>query len=234
MLLVHLTESNWLVIFPVPFHYVMCILSLSSDEFQSLLINVLQTFRSQFTIGMSEFELIRVLQSPPFLLFDSKALQDPLVLFQTHFVLFHSLYHLRQQWRTQNVGELDIGLTQIVLKPKLKSTANIQTKDPLADYYLDWANFSETDADDVENLLNSFWEKMAGMDLGAPLGETEIEAACHTMEIPSLDNIDVSTLKQAYRRLQHQNHPDKGGNIEKSQAILQAYTQLHKHLSEGH
>ncbi|WP_371194437.1 DNA-J related domain-containing protein [Glaciecola sp. SC05] len=230
-----MTESNWLVIFPVPFYYVKCILSLSSNEFQSLLINVLQTFRSQFIVGISEFELIRALQSPPFLLFDNKALQDPLVLFQTHFVLFHSLYHLRQRWRAQNVGELDIGLTQIVLKPTLKSAANIiQTKDPLADYYLDWTNFSQTDADDVENLLNSFWEKMAGTDLGAALSETEIEAACRTMEMPSLDNVDVLTLKHAYRRLQHQNHPDKGGNIEKSQAILQAYTQLYKHLSKGH
>ena len=50
------------------------------------------------------------------------------------------------------------------------------------------------------------------------------------MEIEGLKDINLSELKQQYRKLQHENHPDKGGEIKVSQLILQAYTQLRRHI----
>mmetsp|Transcript_16093 Transcript_16093/g.50599 ORF Transcript_16093/g.50599 Transcript_16093/m.50599 type:complete len:92 (-) Transcript_16093:35-310(-) len=82
------------------------------DGIQALLQEVLSSFQSQFVEGISEFEIITLLKQPPYSLFDEDALRDSLMLFQTHFVLFHSLYRLRNEWREQKVGELDIAATQ--------------------------------------------------------------------------------------------------------------------------
>jgi hypothetical protein len=201
------------------------------NELQRLLIDALVTFRPQFEEGISEYDLIKALKSPPYLVFDEHALGDALMMFQTHFVLFHCLYQLKNQWREQKIGQLDIGLTRITLLPILESAANIQTEDPLANYYLDWSNLSATNENDVEALLDSFWQKMVGYDHHAKLSGSALERACITMEIDALKDINLSELKQQYRKLQHENHPDKGGRNEVSQSILQAYTKLRKHIT---
>ena len=200
------------------------------NELQRLLINALVTLRPKFEEGISEYDLINTLKSPPYLVFDEDALRDSLMLFQTHFVLFHCLYQLKDRWQKQKIGQLDIGITRITLHPSLESAANIQTEDPLASYYLNWRNLSSTNEHDVECLLDSFWQKMAGYDHHAKISETVLKQACITMEIEGLKDINLSELKQQYRKLQHENHPDKGGEIKVSQLILQAYTQLRRHI----
>ena len=201
------------------------------NELQALLQDALATFRPKFVEGFSEYDLISALKRPPYMLFDEDALSDPLMMFQTHFVLFHCLYRLRNNWRENNIGELDIGLARITLNPMLQTSANIQTQDPLAKYYADWSNLSSTNEDDVEALLNSFWQKMAGKDLNANMTDSERNNACTILEIDSLSNINLLELKQQYKKLQHRNHPDKGGCIEVSQSILQAYAQLRRYLN---
>jgi hypothetical protein len=200
------------------------------NEQQRLLTDALVTFRPQFAEGISEYDLINALKSPPYLVFDEDALGDSLMMFQTHFVLFHCLYQLQNQWREQKVGQLDIGMTRISLQPILASDANLQTEDPLANYYLNWSNLSATNETDVEALLDSFWQKMAGHDLHANISGSALKRARITMKIDVLKDINLSELKQQYRKLQHENHPDKGGRIEVSQSILQAYTQLRRHI----
>jgi len=201
-------------------------------ELQALLKEVLSTFQTRFVEGISEFEIITQLQKPPYSLFDEDALREPLMLFQTHFVLFHTLYHLRAEWREQGVGELDIGPTRITLNSTFSPGAALQTNDPLADYYLDWKNLSKTDEAGVEDLLNSFWQKMSGSDIDHSLTEDAVKKAQAVLEIETIDALSLAGLKQRYRKLQHENHPDKGGSVEDSQSILQAYTTLHKYLSK--
>lgn len=201
------------------------------NELHTLLNDALVTFRPQFEAGISEYDLINALKSPPYLVFDENALRDSLMMFQTHFVLFHCLYQLRDEWRVQKVGQLDIGLARITLHPILESAANIQSEDLLANYYLDWSNLSSTDENDVEALLNHFWKKMAGTNTHVNISGSELKQACLTMEIVSVEGMDLSELKQQYRKLQHENHPDKGGKIEMSQSVLHAYTQLRRHIT---
>jgi hypothetical protein len=201
------------------------------DELQFLLQEILNTFQSQFTAGISEFELITLLKQPPYSLFDEDALRDPLTLFQTHFVLFHSLYHLRNEWREQKVGELDIRATQIKLDSILSFDAGLQASDPLADYYLDWTNLSATDQAGVNDLLNSFWQKMAGVDDSHYFSQEAVNEAILTLQITSIEYLSLAQLKQQYRKLQHAKHPDKGGSVEDSQQVLQAYTTLYKYMS---
>jgi len=201
------------------------------DELQVLLQDILGTFKTQFIEGISEFEIISLLKKPPYTLFDDNALRDPLMLFQTHFVLFHSLYHLRNEWRAQNVGELSIGATLIKLQPTLSFDAALQATDPLADYYLDWSNFNATDEAGVEELLNRFWQTMAGGEMQHHVSQEALNEARLCLQIDSLEGVSLIQLKQQYRKLQHLNHPDKGGTVEESQRVLQAYTTLHKYLS---
>jgi hypothetical protein len=201
------------------------------DELQVLLQEVLNTFRSQFIEGITEFEIITLLKQTPYSLFDEDALRDPLTLFQTHFVLFHSLYHLRNQWRRQKVGELEIGLTQIKLLPILSFNAGLQSTDLLGDYYLDWKNLSATDEAGVEELLNNFWQKMAGVDVNHHFSQETLKEATLTLKMDSIEGVSLLKLKQQYRKLQHVTHPDKGGSVESSQQVLRAYTTLYKYLS---
>jgi hypothetical protein len=208
----------------------------SHVELLHLLENVLASFRPRFTEGVSEFEIISLLKQPPYQLFDEDALRDSLMLFQTHFILFHALYNLRREWRTSKVGELDIGPTSIKLHPltnKDKNTPgnNIQNADPLADYYLDWRNLAATDQAGVEELLSSFWQKMTGKDAGYIVSQDELNKAKSALELSSIEELTLTQLKQQYRKLQHKYHPDKGGCIKQSQMIIEAYTALHKYVS---
>lgn len=200
-------------------------------ELQRLLQDILSTFQSRFVEGISEFEIITLLKKPPYSLFDDDALRDSLLLFQTHFVLFHSLYHLRKQWREKKIGELEIGATIIKLHPAVSFEAALEVNDPLGDYYLDWQNLSQTDQAGVDQLLNSFWQKMAGQDTGQQLSSEGVEEAMLVLQIDSIEGVSLIQLKQQYRKLQHANHPDKGGSVETSQNVLQAYTALYKHIA---
>jgi hypothetical protein len=201
------------------------------NELQTLLNETLTTFRPAFELGISEYELICTLKSPPYSIFDENALSDSLMMFQTHFVLFHCLYQLRNRWREQKIGELVIGLTTITLNPILESFTNLETEDSLANYYLDWSNLGCSNKNDIEALLDSFWQKMAGAELNANMPLSELKRVCIVMEIESLEDITLLELKQQYRKLQHKNHPDKGGSIKVSQSVLQAYSQLRKYIS---
>jgi hypothetical protein len=201
------------------------------NELQTLLDDTLTTFHPAFELGISEYELICTLKSPPYSIFDEDALCDSLMMFQTHFVLFHCLYQLRNRWREQKIGELAIGLTTITLNPILESFTNIETEDSLANYYLDWSNLGCSNKNYIEALLDSFWQKMAGSELNANMSLSELKRVCIVMEIESLEDITLLELKQQYRKLQHKNYPDKGGSIKVSQSVLQAYSQLRKYIS---
>ncbi len=201
------------------------------NELHTLLNDALATFRPAFELGISEYELICILKSPPYSVLDEDALRDSLMMFQTHFVLFHCLYQLRNRWREQKIGELAIGLTTITLNPILESFTNIETEDSLANYYLDWSNLGCSNKNDIEALLDSFWQKMAGAELNANMSLSELKRVCIVMEIESLEDITLLEHKQQYRKLQHKNYPDKVGSIKVSQSVLQAYSQLRKYIS---
>lgn len=211
-------------------------MSETQSALQTLLIDTLESLQGYFIEGLSEYELIKTLQAPPFSLFDEDALHDPLVMFQTHFILFHCLYQLRTAWRSQNIGELEIGPTAIKLHPAIKlhsamlQSAAMESEDPLAKYYLNWENLSETDAGDVEALLNSFWQKMGSNGANASATQEELEDAIRILELPSIESINLAQLKQQYRKHQHISHPDKGGSVEQSQLVLHSYTLLSRHL----
>lgn len=174
-----------------------------------------------------------MLQKPPHLFFSAGALRDPLVLFQSHFLLFHCLYLLRNKWQRDQYSNLEISALEIKKTAFVHPSAayehiqidqHIKDKvvfqsDSLAQYYLDWSHFSSTTSDDVDNLLNRFWKKM-----WIPQQEEEVQQALLLMELET--PIPLTELKLQYRRLAQRYHPDKGGDSEHFKKICQAFHQL--------
>lgn len=185
---------------------------------------------------VSEFELIRCLQKPPYELLSEQALQGNLNLFQSHFLVFHCLHVLRREWAEEGLGFLRIEPLSIGLEAMQSGgqqdapeTRELMSADPLASYYLDFSHFSATSEADVSSLLDGFWSG----GLAAPLVEAdERSQALIIMELEAMP-ASQGQLKREFRQRVHQVHPDKGGSHEQMQALQWAYQTLRKVLQHG-
>jgi hypothetical protein len=188
--------------------------------------------------GFSEHQLLTLLQEPPHAFFAADAMRDPLVLFQTHFLLFHCLYLLRNRWQKNRYASLEItalsikkiAITSLISTVDSATSSHGQTDqlllnaDPLAQYYLDWSHFSNTSSEDVNSLLDSFWKKVY-----QPQSAEDLQHALKIMELEA--PLPLPQLKQQYRRLAQRFHPDKGGESEHFKKICQAFHQLRQSLN---
>jgi hypothetical protein len=196
------------------------------------LIDVLALLLDESVEGCSEHQLLTLLQQPPHAFFATDSLRDPLLLFQSHFLLFHCLYLLRNRWQQTQHAQLSISVLSIrkervpKANPLNASTAKSEKKhallntDPMAQYYLDWSHFSNTSGDDVEELLNNFWKKVW-------VPQEDIQQALAIMELEA--PVPLPQLKQQYRRLAQRFHPDKGGESNHFKQICQAFHQLRQY-----
>jgi len=188
--------------------------------------------------GFSEHQLLTLLQEPPHAFFAADAMRDPLLLFQTHFLLFHCLYLLRNRWQKNRYASIEIsalsikkiGITSLINTVDSATCSHGQTDqlllnaDPLAQYYLDWSHFSNTNSEDVDSLLDSFWKQVY-----QPQSTEDIQQALIIMELEA--PVPLPQLKQQYRRLAQRFHPDKGGESEHFKKICQAFHQLRQSLN---
>ena len=160
--------------------------------------------------GISEYELIKWIKESGFEAFQHVAFWDQLSLFQTHFLLFHTLYQLKDRLWLQKRGTLEINALNIILLPA-NDTADQQlaNHDPLREYYLNLDNLANTTEQDISELLVNFWKQLSNED----------KRAAALAELDLRDPVDFATIKQQHRRLVMQHHPDRGGNKEKLQAI---------------
>jgi DnaJ-domain-containing protein 1 len=164
-----------------------------------------------------EYELIRWLQKPEQGIFREDALSDSMTLFRANFIVMHALYRLRDRWFKEGRGyleisALDIGLAPVNDKPQNELPGQ---HDPLAEYYLDLNNLN-TDKEGVEALLNDFWQRMVIPE--------HYDDDLETLELTP--PVDRQSLRQQYRRLAHQHHPDKGGDPETFRRVSSAYQRL--------
>ena len=165
--------------------------------------------------GIGEFDLIQNLRSLGYFDFlSSPAL--PHELFQAHFLLFHSLYKLRDILLEKKSYLLDIHTLKIVLSPYSEGDNSLQKEDKLRSYYLDFSNMDNTSEDDVYDMLASFWNNFDRFEnRDAALAELGLK-----------DPVDDKTIKQEYRKLAMQHHPDRGGDKDKLQKINDAVALL--------
>jgi hypothetical protein len=190
------------------------------EELLSALAEILQAHPQ----GMSEFELLKILQDPPYTLFDKEALRDPLLMFQCHFVLFNALYLLRDRWLLEQHLCLEMVLTAIKMLPYQGGQAGLVKRDPLREYYLDWGNFTDTNQQDVVDLIDGFWKQIQGLSTKATIPSADLVKAYDTLLLDP--DADIAQIKRQYHKLLHRVHPDKGGDTVHSQQIEHAYRLL--------
>lgn len=175
--------------------------------------------------SLSEFELIKQLQHPPYSLFNASVFKDELSLFQTHFVVHNALYRLRDKGLASGQFDIDTLTTQfrIILLSDSDSKELTNQARPevvkLREYYLDWDNFAKTDKDDVCDLLSSFWQCYANFDIKQ--NQQQLDTALEAMGFDQLPN--KKELKLKYKQLSNSFHPDKGGSSEQFSLLQHHY-----------
>lgn len=176
----------------------------------------------EFPAGCSEYLLIQQLKARHSCHIPQLDLNDRLVLFRTHFLLFNALYRLRQRLAQFGQSQLHISPTCIRLLPLENAGNAVAEQDSLASYYLDMDNLRNTTGQDVQRLMMSFWSRMQGGD--------EKQAAIELFELDKSDEQPtLSLIKQRYRQLVSLHHPDRGGSTARLQSINKAMEILNRY-----
>jgi hypothetical protein len=162
--------------------------------------------------GMSEHELLKQLIDENSTGIWADAFRNNHTLFKAHFLLFHILYQLRHRLLGTKQGRLEINPVKIRLLPYREGDDALDAHDPLMEYYLDFANLENTSAREVDEMLAGFYIKLNNKD--------KRQDALQVLGLQ--DPVDDRTIKQQYRRLAMEHHPDRGGDNERLQQINSA------------
>ncbi|MGI1679178.1 MAG: DnaJ domain-containing protein [Cellvibrionaceae bacterium] len=176
--------------------------------------------------GLSEFDLMKQLDAENF--FEDKTSEnnsEDLLLFHKHFMLMHVLYSLQDDLSVEGVC-LEVSPLKIKLAVGAENNKDVSpinselvSRDvKLKEYYLDWKNYTLTTEKNIKDMLNSFWGRLinpekkynAFLVLGLPVGSS------------------TQKIKQRYRKLAAEHHPDKGGNKDTFIKIQEAFEVLKK------
>lgn len=176
---------------------------------------------------LSEYQLIRQLVDEGIWVDGYQG--SSLGVFRTHFYVMNALYQLREQFRLESV-HLHISPLAIYLEPgdlesvSADADAHLSRQpsavDPLSAYYLDWGHLESATEASVDALLADFWRRWVSQDKGS-------EARGRALAILELGpDADEASIRQAYRRLAMQHHPDRGGDPQAFIRLQQAIEHL--------
>lgn len=170
--------------------------------------------------GLSEYELL--LRLSRWEGRDERLPSDTLELFRSHFLLFHTLYRLRDRLHAERQASLQISPLCIRLLPYQAAESALSEREPLRDYYLDLSHLRDTGADDVDKMLSAFWMRLQG-------GEDKQQALA-TLELDEQQGVlDLAVIRQRYRQLVSLHHPDRGGCTQQLQRINSAMETLQRY-----
>lgn len=165
-------------------------------------------------LGLTEHDLIQRLQEREGS-FAFTGENADLALFRRHFLVMNALYQLQSELFDAgmylSVSPLDIRLEPVQVSNLTSAPADNAA--PLREYYLNWDNFMQTGHADVAAMLLRFHERYLALD--------ERLHALQTLDLPA--DAPWETIKQTYRRLAAQHHPDKGGDPARFRTIRAAY-----------
>lgn len=185
------------------------------DVLERIILNRLEDFPE----GLSEYALLKWLESQAEGLPIERDDSDQLTLFRSHFILYHLLYRLQGRLHTERRGSLSISPLCIRIEADSLSGVGLIEHDPLRAYYLDLAELERTTADDVATLLDSFWRRLEAWH--ACRGALEVLGFID--EVP-----EFAEVRRRYRQLCMRHHPDRGGDTTTLQTINEAMAQLER------
>lgn len=168
--------------------------------------------------GLTEHELLTQLATAGLAEFATAGLHTSLSIFQTHFLLFHHLYLLRQQLRSRKEQDLAIHCLRIALVPTTTrpESSALDQHDPMQTYYLNWDNMENTGQEEVDALLDSFWRRYCTMH--------QRPKALRILGLAAEATDREITMR--YHQLALTHHPDRGGCPQRFQEISEAVTIL--------
>ena len=141
-------------------------------------------------------------------------------LFRTNFLLMNGLYQLQQQLLECGTW-LHVAPLALHLVPISVGNSWLQQVDPLRDYYLDWRNCFVTTQQDIETLLHDFWRRYSA--------QPALSAQMRCQALATLGLTDTATypmIRQRWKQLALQHHPDRQGDALQFMAIRLAWEQL--------
>lgn len=173
----------------------------------------------------TEYQIITHLQKQRIAPFADFSLANSKDLFSAHFLCMHALYHLKKQYQHENKYQLMIQSVKVERIPlsamqpvnELPASA-LATSDPLESYYLNSQHYFDTQEDEINDMLKSFWLKYIAQD--------NKQAALAVLDLPI--DANAKMVKAQYLRLAQKHHPDKGGCAELFNKIQQAKSVLEK------
>ncbi len=194
------------------------------QQIQHLLVAVEHELRRAPT-GLSELALIKSLQKDPWNLIGKVCFDDPEKLYPVHFLLFHTVYRLRDQLHEH--GE-SLSISPLSIRIDGQSVVGGEGlpdhTDKLREFYLDLSQYRMSD-DAVLRMMDDFW---AGRHGANPDREEALDAAQQLGfdQVPD----DFPEVKKRFRRAVMQAHPDRGGDTETIQTLNQAFAVLKAHF----
>lgn len=189
-----------------------------TKEFNNTLVVPILAILNRSEDGVSEYALMKLLEEQGFELPGSGS-SNELALFQRHFIIMNALYELQLQFEKDRIY-LTISALCIKIEDSQFWAGEKQIREAadqkLREYYLDWSHYSETTEEEVNALLNSFWQRFYAQDKKL--------TAYETLGL----SVDASwqDVQQKYRQLANQLHPDKGGCKDEFIIVLEAYELL--------
>ncbi|KTF13817.1 DNA-J related domain-containing protein [Pseudoalteromonas sp. H105] len=143
-------------------------------------------------------------------------------LFKRNFLIMNALFQLQQQLAPTQT----LSIASLHIKLEDSHTENPITQiDPLRDYYLDWQNY-DTSADEVNALLNQFWQDFVATKPVKPkISISQRNAILTQWQLD--EQASLKMIQKRWRQLAFQYHPDKSSEDEEVfKRIREEYEQL--------
>ena len=163
-------------------------------------------------------------------------------LFQKNFFLMNALFQLAESvtesgWLLFFDG-VDVKLTALEEQHSFGDSTNTHSisnhkkvnliaDHNLRNYYLDEKHLTLNDQE-INQLLTNFWQKYRQQQNHPQ----HIITAKQRLLLPLDAELSTTMLKQAFRQLAQENHPDRGGNTDKFIEIRQAFELLSRFISK--
>ncbi len=170
---------------------------------------------------VTELELIKTLQGPPWTLIGEVRYSEPDQLYPVHFLLFHVLYSLRDQLANEGI-QVDISPLGIHLSQQtvVSGSGPAGHVDELRKFYLDLSNVQLSE-ETISQMMDDFWAGRSGRHPG----ESDAQDAAKTLGFPEIP-ARFTDVKQTFRRAVMRAHPDRGGKTEAIQDLNRAFSVL--------